>query len=66
MNWNQVKESMFSNDQTYLGTVYVFRVADLDGIVWQTSFNDVSYDTLEDAKQALDDLTLYSLQNTAA
>jgi len=45
MKWEAVKKAMYKNSQTYLGDVYVFQVADIDGKVWQTSFNEESYAT---------------------
>jgi hypothetical protein len=61
MKWNKVKTGMYKNNQTFHGEVFVFRVAELDGIVWQTSFDNNSYATAKEAKQALDDLTCYTL-----
>ena len=66
MKWDKVKKAMYKNSQTYLGDVYVFQVADIDGNVWQTSFNEASYATAKEAKQALDDLTCYTLSKKAA
>ena len=60
MKWDKVKKAMYKNNQTYLGDVYVFEVAELDGLVWQTSFDSKNYATCEEAKQALDDLTCYT------
>ena len=66
MKWEKVKKAMYKNSQTYLGDVYVFQVAEIDGAVWQTSFNEKSYATVKEAKQALDDLTCYTIFNKAA